>query len=1082
MFFFDSGRKLLLTFASIIFRTENIVFTIDGLDRRITKIRQIRIASGGKQLIFDDITLNRKRFFDRSSISVGAFVFKESMEKSGEDKTFINLLALVRKLRFFIKDLTIEKGSLDIGEKPLRINLSYRSEKDEDCLYCEIARGQTVNAVCKWRNEKCAEVVVSFKNIFNMNGDLLIKNPEKETTTYEFMALNDQMKIIAKGNCKNLMSDIKIDAATAEYGNIVCRCSGNIYPTKRNAVLQAKINWEQSPHFNSMPSDIIQNFKNITGYAKVDFNFVERLQYRADIVFKKFETPVGRLNCVSENYKTKIVGDIGWIKIFGLDFSDLTGEIDDEKQSKLKLSGKNFEISANIKFGDRILVEKINLTSAKGFLKSSKPFFITDNPDCSFDFDFNQLDFWNKIIPISGQGSGSFSRKNGVFCGKCEFPKLNLKNCEFHSLKIFGNEKDIQITAQNVDVFGAKLSDSNLKISDGHFNLFGKVNGSGGLKASGEIVKFFQKVSLKHCEIIFPQDKTKFEIYVADTKSSAQEVRCVLADKRKSGEAKIKIQSQETICDFKTFSVERFMKLFNRNVPDCRLDGTIKLKEENGIFTGEGALFLSNLLAHKQKLAINLNLSGKGAKIDVNFKNNKDSIDVFTFLPINLKSDGSMVRNLHANTLDCHMMANASLEKSLELPDNLDLRGNLNCDLRITGSFENPAVSGKVQLHRMYLGIGDILLRNGTISLVGNGKNIDVLRAEFVDYKGKRATISGNGALFFRGTIPDIDSNLQLKFDNFTLFDSDDLKITVKGNGSMTGSINDMIIRGDIVVPKCEIHNFASDDLLKGLDLQIENDTYLRKDKKEQDKNYFFRYDVLLRCESIKFAGSIFEMYLRGDLQLSSYQNKGTLIGELKLYGGKLDLFGKRMNFTQGNVIFLREFPFDPRALFVCKKNFRDMSVELNIKSAPEKAVSLNLHSVPSYKQDVILSKMLFEKESQYLTISEAAQLAHAVASLNRGGYVFSVLNTFQNLGVIDNISFASSDRESSSLYSNSQDTSARNNVNISAGKYIHDNVYISVNKKSEGASFDVDFAITPRISIKANTSGEAGISWKYRY
>jgi translocation and assembly module TamB len=158
------------------------------------------------------------------------------------------------------------------------------------------------------------------------------------------------------------------------------------------------------------------------------------------------------------------------------------------------------------------------------------------------------------------------------------------------------------------------------------------------------------------------------------------------------------------------------------------------------------------------------------------------------------------------------------------------------------------------------------------------------------------------------------------------------------------------------------------------------------------------------------------------------------------------------------------------------------MNVELEIKSTPKKGISFNLHSIPNYKQDVILSKMLFEKESQYLTVGEAAQLAHAIASLRQGGYVFSVLNSFQNLGVVDSISFTSSEKESSSLYSNSQNSSTQNNMNISAGKYIGDNVYISINKKSEGATFDVDFSLTPTISIKANTSGEAGISWKYRY
>ncbi|MDR0678540.1 MAG: translocation/assembly module TamB, partial [Holosporaceae bacterium] len=730
----------------------------------------------------------------------------------------------------------------------------------------------------------------------------------------------------------------------------------------------------------------------------------------------------------------------------------------------------------------QISAEKLELISQKGFLKSSEPFIIGNNADYSFEFNFNQLDFWKKIVPISGQGSGIFSRKKGIFSGQLDLPRLALKNCEFHSLKLRGNENNLQITAKNADIWGIKLGRTELKISDERFNLSGKVNDDGKLKAYGKIGNFFQKISPEYCEIIFSRDKTRFDINVLNAKPDDYEVRCILSDKKKFGEAKINFHPEKTICAFKTFPIEKFMKLFNYSAPDCRLDGTVQLKRENENFTGDGTLSLSNLLAHKQELAINFTLSHGGVKIETNFKNNKNFMEISAFLPINLKSNGFVFENPHGDSLDCHIKANACLEQSLELPDNSDLRGNLNCDLHMAGSFSNPIVSGKAQLQKMYLGIGDILLRNGTIFLIGNGKNIDVLRAEFIDHKGKKATISGNGKLFFDGIIPNIDTNLQLKFDNFTLFDSDNLKIKVKGNGSMTGPINDMTIRGNIIVPRCELLDFASDDTSKELDIKIENDTYFNNDKKEEKKNDFFKYDVSLHCENIKFFGNIFEMYFLGDLQLSTYNNERTLVGELKLYKGKLDLFGKRMRFSKGKVIFLKEFPFDPKASFVCKRNFRDMNVELDIKSAPKKGVSFNLHSTPNYKQDVILSKMLFEKESTYLTVGEAAQLAHAIASLKQGRYILSILNTFQNLGVVDSISFTSSEKESSSLYSNSQNTSTQNNVNISAGKYINDNVYISINKKSEGATFDMDFSITPRISIKANTNGEAGISWKYRY
>ena len=54
--------------------------------------------------------------------------------------------------------------------------------------------------------------------------------------------------------------------------------------------------------------------------------------------------------------------------------------------------------------------------------------------------------------------------------------------------------------------------------------------------------------------------------------------------------------------------------------------------------------------------------------------------------------------------------------------------------------------------------------------------------------------------------------------------------------------------------------------------------------------------------------------------------------------------------------------------------------------------------------------------------------------------------------------------------------------MGLKAGKYIHDNIFVSVNNDDEGVSFDVDMSVTPKFFVKANTKGEMGVSWKYRY
>ena len=140
----------------------------------------------------------------------------------------------------------------------------------------------------------------------------------------------------------------------------------------------------------------------------------------------------------------------------------------------------------------------------------------------------------------------------------------------------------------------------------------------------------------------------------------------------------------------------------------------------------------------------------------------------------------------------------------------------------------------------------------------------------------------------------------------------------------------------------------------------------------------------------------------------------------------------------------------------------------------------MNLYSQPVYTQDVILAQMMFGKSSKDISVAEAAQLAHAVNSLKQNGYIFSILNTFQNIGLVDSLSITS-ENNSSSLYKNSQ-TSSDNKLNIKAGKYISDNVYIGVNKKEEETSFEVDLSIGSNTSLKVNSQGEVGVSWKFRY
>jgi hypothetical protein len=1088
MFYADSGREVLMSMVSRYFLAKNLIFKINGMDRKISRIQEIFIRfPEGFELIFSDITLKRKKFCERSSIHVSNFTLNGSEEKIDLNEKLKGLIPLMRALRIFINDLSLGSGFMRIAGKTYSLDdLTYRSDLKDDFLYSKINRHQSLNVLFHWENGECTKSNIAFEKILDFDGNLFINGPEKKVAVYELTARNGAVEIISNGQYRDFMLDIKIQNASVKYGGKNYACRGNVCLGDQRAKMQAKIFLEDLPNFDLIPEIVRKNFENVHAHLRLSYDFSENPQQEANVVFQRIKQNLGGVKYLQKNQKSIIDGTIGWVNIAGFALRNFKCEIEDFQKAKINLWGDDFEIISDLKIGDQISVENAKLLSKKGWVESSGPFLLAENLDCSLNFNFSQMDFWNKIVPISGSGSGSFSYKSKEIVSKGEFKALNFGLHELGAVKYDLAPQKNKITLGNAKIFNINFDKLELNFSKGKLALVGKVNDVYSLDAHGDISGSFDKISLEKCRLTSPQNKIALTTCSLDFVNNDYKVDCQFSGSspKKTGFINFSLNSRGIDFAFRAVPINSLANLFNHWAPNCELDGSLKLKAENGILFGSGDFLLSSLMARRNLLKVSAKISEDGAKIFASLKNRNDEITADAFLPAIFTTSGPIVKNT-LNRLSCSVRGSAQLERLLELPDNADVRGAFDCDFHLSGSLANPSIGGNARLRRAHIAVGDVFLRNGNISLGADGKSIRILSAEFVDVNKKRLFITGTGVPFFRGIVPNIKTDLRLRFDNFMLFDSDDTQITVRGEGAMRGPIDDMRISGRVNIPKCELRYFDSSDVAKDRDVLVENDPFLHnpQKKKSQEKD-FFSYDVHMNCPRINFSGNIFEMILSSnDLLLSSHQDRATLVGTLKLSGGKLDLFGKRMPFTKGSAIFRKEFPFEPDAFFSCKRNFGDISVSLDIGSTPERGSYLNLYSNPSYTKDVILAKMIFGKELKYLSIGEVAQLANAVASLKQRGYIFSLLNTFQNVGIVDNISFTSGENQSSSLYSDSQNSgSSQRRVNMSAGKYIHDNIYLSVNKKEEGASFDVDLSITPRVSIKANTNGEAGISWKYRY
>ena len=107
------------------------------------------------------------------------------------------------------------------------------------------------------------------------------------------------------------------------------------------------------------------------------------------------------------------------------------------------------------------MIYNFNFDSTKnGSIKLVKPSdFNATNTDINFSFKFEQLDFWNKIIPISGDINGDISYKNGIIKAKMNGNKLIFQNAEltsYHSI-IDVKKFRLQIKMNNISYQSGRI-------------------------------------------------------------------------------------------------------------------------------------------------------------------------------------------------------------------------------------------------------------------------------------------------------------------------------------------------------------------------------------------------------------------------------------------------------------------------------------------------------------------------------------------------------------------------------------------------------------------------------------------------
>ncbi|TNF17487.1 MAG: hypothetical protein EP318_21255 [Rhodobacteraceae bacterium] len=219
--------------------------------------------------------------------------------------------------------------------------------------------------------------------------------------------------------------------------------------------------------------------------------------------------------------------------------------------------------------------------------------------------------------------------------------------------------------------------------------------------------------------------------------------------------------------------------------------------------------------------------------------------------------------------------------------------------------------------------------------------------------------------------------------------------------------------------------------------------------------------DITLRAPNEVFVrGRGLDAELGGSLRLTGTTTNIVPVGSFSLIRGRLDLLGRRLTLTRGDVQLRGSF--NPVINFEATTEVEGTSISLQLEgeaSAPELTVS----SVPDMPQDEALSFFLFGRDVTSISPLQAVRLAAAVRTLSGQGGLGLEGQLRRGLGAAD-LDIA---------------TDAEGNTEASVGTYISENIYTDVTVNSSGSSqINLNLDLTSDITVRGRvgSDGDTGI------
>ncbi len=406
------------------------------------------------------------------------------------------------------------------------------------------------------------------------------------------------------------------------------------------------------------------------------------------------------------------------------------------------------------------------------------------------------------------------------------------------------------------------------------------------------------------------------------------------------------------------------------------------------------------------------------------------------------------------------------------------VRGILNADLQLSGSMEDPQLSGQMALADGYYenwATGTVLDRI-TLRMVARENRLEIEELRATD--GQRGTLEGEGSVLLEPA-QNFPLEVALRMSDATLVRRDDFTGTLGGSLNLSGTTDQILLGGDLILAPAEIDiGRPMAPAVTRLDVIEINETDLAEDLPQVNGEaapMAVDLNVTVRMPNRVFVrGSGLDSEWQGNLRVQGSAAEPSILGNLESVRGHFDFLDTRFQITRGIISLDGMHPPSPRVDIIAEATGKDVLARL-IVTGFATSPQIALESDPSLPQDEILARLLFGRNLSQITPMQGIRLARAARSLLGNNGEPGIMERTRRILGVDRLEVR-------------EGLEADAPAAIGIGKYLSEDIYVDIQRDigGQGGRARVEVEITPNISLEGQAGSDAstglGINWKYDY